>query len=480
MARQTISPVPTSPWRNRIVGYDEKPASWFLANPANWRIHPYPQQDGLQGVLDEVGWVQDVIVNRRSSSEWGHDQHVETMVDGHLRVSLALRHGDETPVPLKFVDLTPQEENLVLTTLDPLTSMAAADKVQLDALLREVSTSNPAIQAILADLAQKADLYPTGAGSDEGRGPETSIEQAHQTLAERFIVPPFSVLDARQGYWQERKRAWLALGIQSELGRGGGISPGGSPRPAMKLGSDGHTVIFDPVLCELAYRWFCPPGGSILDPFAGGSVRGIVAAVLGYAYTGVDLRSEQIAANEEQALGITPNYRPRWIVGDSRHLAEIAPGEYDLLFTCPPYYDLEQYSDDPQDLSNAINYHAFSESFGEIIAQAVSLLNEDRFAVIVVGDIRDKAGFYQNLVRDTIGAFQGAGARLYNDAVLVTAIGSLPIRVGKQFASSRKLGKTHQNVLIFCKGDPRKATEACGPVEVVDLAEAYGEVTQHA
>jgi hypothetical protein len=46
------------------------------------------------------------------------------------------------------------------------------------------------------------------------------IAEARATLAERFVVPPFSVLDARQGYWQDRKRAWLALGIQSELGRG--------------------------------------------------------------------------------------------------------------------------------------------------------------------------------------------------------------------------------------------------------------------
>jgi hypothetical protein len=30
------------------------------------------------------------------------------------------------------------------------------------------------------------------------------------------------------------------------------------------------TSIFDPVLCEIAYRWFCPQGGTVLDPFAGG------------------------------------------------------------------------------------------------------------------------------------------------------------------------------------------------------------------
>jgi hypothetical protein len=79
-----------------------------------------------------------------------------------------------------------------------------------------------------------------------------------------------------------------------------------------------------------------------------------------------------------------------------------------------------------------------------------------------VGDVRDPRGLYRNLVSDTIAAFQDAGARLYNEAILVTACGSLPIRVGKQFGRYRKLGKTHQNVLVFLKGDPRRIPEFLG------------------
>ena len=82
---------------------------------------------------------------------------------------------------------------------------------------------------------------------------------------------------------------------------------------------------------------------------------------------------------------------------------------------------------------------------------------------------------YRNFVADTIAAFRDAGMALYNEAVLVTAVGSLSIRVGKQFTSGRKLGKTHQNVLVFVKGDPRKATAWCGPVEV-GLLEGADEV----
>ena len=230
------------------------------------------------------------------------------------------------------------------------------------------------------------------------------------------------------------------------------------------LGANSNgTSIFDPVLCELVYRWFCPAGGSVLDPFAGGSVRGVVAAVLGHPYTGVDLRAEQVEANERQAESITPDLRSRWITGDSRDIGTIAPGSYDLVFSCPPYADLERYSDDPADLST-LDYPAFLDAYRAIIAASVAMLRPNRFACFVVGDVRDSNGFYRNFPAATVDAFQACGMTLYNEAVLVTMVGSLPIRVGKQFGSYRKLGKTHQNVLVFYKGDPKKIGADFGEV----------------
>jgi hypothetical protein len=231
------------------------------------------------------------------------------------------------------------------------------------------------------------------------------------------------------------------------------------------------TSIFDPVLCELACRWFCPPGGLILDPFAGGSVRGIVASHLGRQYVGVELRAEQVAANRAQeTIAVDPV--PVWHEGDSRNLGEICKGvAADFLFSCPPYADLERYSDDPADLST-LSYPEFKPAYFEIIAAACALLKPNRFACFVVGDVRDKRGNYYGFVPDTIEAFQAAGLALYNDAVLITAVGSLPIRAGKQFEASRKLGKTHQNVLVFLKGSAKKAVEAIGPVEFGEIEAA--------
>lgn len=397
-------------------------------------------------------------------------------------------------------------------------------------------------------LEEAADDILDANGLDSTTEDADGDDAERASLSDRFLIPPFSVLDARQGYWQSRKSAWISLGIKSELGRGEhalGESEGVNDRHG--IGSDGNgpartfgqdlmrgehvvgggkpltwiaehvnerglnyyrkrnsarairdhewqrehlggvqapeesygTSVFDPVLCELAYRWFCPPTGTVFDPFAGGSVRGIVAAKLGRRYTGIDLSARQIAANIEQAQMIVPDALPTWHVGDSRDARSIVgdAAPFDFVFSCPPYADLEIYSDDPRDLST-MPYDEFLTAYRDIIATAVDLLADDRFACFVVGDVRDRRGLYRNFVSDTIDAFHRAGARLYNEAILVTAVGSLPIRVGRQFESARKLGKTHQNVLVFVKGDPKRATQACGEITIDDTlfaAEADGE-----
>lgn len=256
---------------------------------------------------------------------------------------------------------------------------------------------------------------------------------------------------------------------------------GAPPKPewATSTGTENMatgTSIFDPVLCELAYRWFCPPGGRVLDPFAGGSVRGIVASKLGRRYIGIDLREEQVQANHEQATAICDDapddVRPVWITGDSRGLPTLIGGvAADLIFSCPPYGDLEVYSDDPLDLST-LDYPSFRQAYTEIVGHAVGFLKPDRFAVFVVGDFRDREGMYRNFPAHTIEAFEAAGCRLYNEAILVTALGSLPIRVGRQFTTARKLGKTHQNVLVFCNGDPQVAAAAIGECSFGEIGEA--------
>ena len=290
-------------------------------------------------------------------------------------------------------------------------------------------------------------------------------------VAQRFLVPPFSVLNAREGDWQERKRAWIAIGIFGEKKANAGRKDGLTYMSAdempdylrKKMGaafceSDSGTSIFDPVLCELAYRWWSGEGAQILDPFAGGSVRGIVAAHLGRRYWGCDLRQEQIDANREQGAALCEGKpMPEWVCGDSMREVENAP-DADFIFSCPPYGDLEQYSELREDLS-AMPWPDFRIAYRTIIFRACKRLRENRFACFVVGDFRDAKGNYRNFVSETIAAFLDAGLALYNEAILVTSVGSASMRVTRQFNGGRKLCKTHQNVLVFVKGDSRAAAK---------------------
>lgn len=742
-------------YQNRITRHGTERADQLLANPWNWRIHTKHQRTVLDETLREVGWIQSVIVNETT----GH------IIDGHLRVSLALPDNQE--VPVVYVKLDEHEEKLALALTDSITALADTDNTLLDDLIAQTSTDSESLQAFLDSLR-----------SQDAKDEEIKTA-ARMSLAEQFLVPPFSVLDARQGYWQDRKRMWLALGIRSELGRGqdgdkadNGLTFSVSSQPgdvwdrkAQLEQRDGRTYtwtefakaypeeirlvgdsIFDPVLCEIAVRWFAPHRARVLDPFAGGSVRGIVAAISGAEYLGIDLRKEQIAANQAnwhevtshkaespdytpdqtpverrgknwakrddlytiagvsggkvrtcwalaqgakglvtagsrsspqvnivahiarrlgiparahipkgelgpeliaakqagaeliqhpagynnviikrarddaeardgwteipfgmecqeaveqtrrqvanlpfgqfgriilpagsgmslagvlwglkdagqdipvlgirvgadptdrldayappdwrqttelrdsgidyhtpagkthwQGLDLDPYYEakiiphiepndlvwivgirqteragglpgtnpPTWITGDSRTELEQDIGKFDLLFSCPPYADLEVYSDDPDDISG-MDYPDFLAAYRDIIAKAADKLRDNRFAVWVIGDVRDKDGNYRNLIGDTVAAFHDAGLTLYNEAIYIQATGSLAMRAGRMFRASRKLGKSHQNVMVFLKGgipDDTPAPEDIGKAVAEQFASHREFLDAHA
>jgi DNA modification methylase len=273
-------------------------------------------------------------------------------------------------------------------------------------------------------------------------------------LRERFIEPPFSVLDTKAGAWQNRKRQWKTLGIQSHLGRDGVVTINNSFE-GEKYGRKGmpEVSIFDPALCEVLYSWFCPVGGSILDPFAGGSVRGIVANYLGYKYTGIDIRKEQVESNIEQAKELLPdNNQPTWITGDSNKVLEMSEPikKFDFVFSCPPYADLEVYSDLEDDIST-LKYEDFLPVYREIIAKCCTHLKDGGYACFVVGDVRDKKGNYYGFVPDTIKAFVDGGTKFYNDMILLQPLGTAMLRAKRQFEAGKKVVKVHENVLVFKK-----------------------------
>lgn len=267
-------------------------------------------------------------------------------------------------------------------------------------------------------------------------------------LRDRFIEPPFSILDTKSGNWQRRKKEWMRIGMKSEVGRDSVVI--NMDTKSKKNNSAKYISIFDPALCEVLYNWFCIDGKEILDPFAGGSVRGIVANYLGFKYTGIDIRQEQIDSNIEQGLEILNNdNQPEWIVGDSNKVLDGFNKEYDFVFSCPPYADLEVYSDLEGDVSN-MPYIEFMKAYEQIIAKSCNLLKSGGYACFVVGEVRDKKGNYIGFVPDTIEAFKKCGMNYYNEGILLNAIASASMRANGNM-KSQKLVKVHQNILIFKK-----------------------------
>ena len=270
------------------------------------------------------------------------------------------------------------------------------------------------------------------------------------------MIKPFSILDSRAKEWQDRKRWWTnTYKIQSELGRENTIS-----KSKFWDIEESNVSIFDATLCEKMYEWFIPKNGKILDPFAGGSVRGIVATEMGFEYTGIDLSKEQITANKIQSE------KPNWIVGDSEKILETIDDEmYDFVFTCPPYYDLEIYSDDVNDISN-MSVEEFDKKYYSILNKSAKKLKNNRFFVIVVSEVREqsitgsyKIGKYKRLVSKTIEACEKAGLHFYNDMILFNSQHTASRIVDTYFNRNRKVASVHQNILVFVKGNPDLATE---------------------
>ena len=287
-------------------------------------------------------------------------------------------------------------------------------------------------------------------------------------LKDKYGWPPFSVLHTLSFDWQRRRDEWEVIVGDSTEGRDVrryNATPtntfsarGASAKQAESVSE------FDPYLCELMYRWFSLPDFSVLDPFAGGWTRGLVATVLDRKYYGIDLSEIQVKSNEAKLADFyskyTPTkYRPEYFCKNSADFLQKFDKEVDMVFTCPPYYNLEKYSKDPLDISNAPTYEDFLKIYSDILYLSSTHLKNDSFFVIVTSEVRSNAfviaeSNYVGLVPDTISILRDrCNLYYYNEIILENNIGSLPIRAPKYFRRTRKIGRHHQNILVFYKGD---------------------------
>jgi hypothetical protein len=417
------------------------PVETLVRDPGNARTHSKAQVQALANSMRDLGFYVPIVINADNK-----------ILAGHGRLDALELLGHPLAPCIRRSNLTPAQEKALAIADNRLGELSEWDIPALRMQVLELQAVNYDLPNLGIDhdfLAHIFNANSMGAGKAEAR----------QKLADRFGAPPFSVLDTRQGYWTERRRAWLQL-----TGNLSATKVNVLDSAILSQINQGSSN-FDPVLAEIMMAWFCPRGGSVLDPFGGEQTKGVVAGELGLRYHAVEYRADQVEINRA-ACAEYPLVQ--YQCGDSEGIAKLYPArDYNLCFTSPPYYDLEIYSKD--DMSALGTYAEFMKKYRRIFAACTKMLAENAFLVVKVGEIRDRdTGMYRNFVGDNIAMFISLGLHYYNELSLINSAGTAPQRAGKSFGT-RKMVKVHQNVLVFVKGDVGKAVAALGEPWRVDM-----------
>ena len=276
------------------------------------------------------------------------------------------------------------------------------------------------------------------------------VLDAKRTMSDYFGVAPFSILNTTDKDWINRKQRWNKLINDTGQARKNVLAGGNSEKDVMN-NMNGSSIL-DAVLAELMIKWFTEDGFTTFDPFAGDTVFGFVSGYLKRPFEGIELRQEQVDFNQMQCN--RENINCKYICDTSENMDKYIENESkDFIFSCPPYADLEVYSDLKEDLST-MSHEDFFKVYEKILKNTYNKLKNDRFAVIVTSEVRNKKGEYIRLVPNTINIMVEAGYIYYNDIILMNSVGTLPMRTGRHMNAARKIGRRHQNVLVFYKGNP--------------------------
>lgn len=204
--------------------------------------------------------------------------------------------------------------------------------------------------------------------------------------------------------------------------------------------------VFPAPLVEWILLRYAPPESCILDAFAGGAVRGVVSTIMGYQYHGVEIRKAQIDENHGvlKSLGLKGAV---YHLSDGRYLDGIE-GPFDVALTCPPYYDLEKYSNQPDDLSNLSSYEEFNAGMALSAVAHAKVMKPRAFVCIVVGLFRDKKGELIDFRAHTVENFREAGFTFWQDIILSKNFGSAAKRSTNSW-KGLKLVPIHEHLLVF-------------------------------
>lgn len=225
-----------------------------------------------------------------------------------------------------------------------------------------------------------------------------------------------------------------------------------------------NVSVLDPVACEVILRMFMPSNGvRVYNPFGGGVQMGFVTGSYNFEYMSSEIRQNQCDANNAICSDF---YNTKWIKSDT---SKFTPKQkYDLIFTCPPYYKVEEYLDydgkSPEgELNSLPTYEAFRDMLFAGYKNAISVLNDNCFFVVMTGDSRDKNGAYYGCEAEHEVFFKEQGLHIYNKIVYLECEFTR-LATAKKTLKTRKFPKREQKILVFYKGDMKKIAELYPPI----------------
>lgn len=407
----------------------------------NAKIHDEKQIENIAKSLSNFWQMQDLVIEK----DW-------TLVVGHGRFEAMQKLGWKKCL-VKYADHLTDAEIDAYRIIDNKLNESAWNyetlKIEIEKISKEIPLEKIWLEELTIEKINDIQLQSTRDIKQNKKEWKTGV-----TLAERFIIPPFSIWDTKQGYWMERKRERKEIiGDNWESRENTLMSKKANERLNDINWSPGFggVSILDPVMAECVIKFFSTDNATAFDPFAGDTVFGFVAGTLWRKFRGIELRQEQANLNQKRCdeAKLDAIYYNDTAENMDQYIEDIS---IDLLFSCPPYWNLEKYSDSPNDLSNQTKDN-FYKIIWNVWKNTYKKMKNDSFAVIVIGEVRDKSGEYINFIGETIQMMKDAWYLYYNEIILATPIGTTAIRVGKQFNGWRKVGKIHQNILVFYKGD---------------------------
>jgi len=418
----------------------------------NSRTHSDAQVAQIAASIKEFGFTNPVLIDEDGG-----------IIAGHGRTMAARKLGlDEVPC-LRLAYLTEAQKKAYVIADNKLALNAGWDDEMLKVELSELKDLDFDLSLIGFDADELAALLSTEQDEEE-----KYTDGVAGGMSKAFGQPPFSILDTRKGDWLERKRYWRDL-----IGDNGESREGTLSQNSIMSEMNNGVSLLDPVLAEIIVTWFGTKNGLAFDPFAGDTVFGFVAGSSEMGFRGIELRKEQADLNQKRCAdaGLPCKYYCDTSENIDKYIND---EEADLIFSCPPYADLEVYSDNPKDLST-MSHDEFFNVYKKILQSTYSKLKNNRFAVIVMGEVRNKVGNYIGTIPKTIEIMEQAGYKYYNEIVLINSAGTLPLRAGKSMRATRKVGKMHQNVLVFVKGSSKIAAQNLGEIQFPDVEEQEHE-----